>query len=200
MVSDTTLPDSEESAGTGQNIRRPRRTLWRRNRGIVPELVCQPVINNQEFLGTENALERARDLLASHDCAQILDFLATPNAIGLAPSGCAELASQVGLTFDAAVIQKVEEAHEFRKKLNVAHATYRAMTAAGQLKIAKGTWAFFDSAALHATLAGLHLPHVLRRNHFLVRMGYRDGRIVCLDLHAAASYFPLCRHPVGSVN
>ncbi len=170
------LPDSAQPAGVGRRIPRPSRTLWMRNRGIVPELVRQPVINIQEFLGAEKALQHARDLLLTHDPAQILYFLTTPNAIGLAPSGCAELASQVGLTFDAAVIQKVEEAHEFRKRLDVAHATYRGMTAAGQLKIAKGDWAFFNNAALHATR-------------------YRDKRIICLDLHSS-SYRPLCRHPV----
>jgi hypothetical protein len=121
--------------------------------------------------------------------------LTTPNAIGLPPSGCAELASQVGLTFEAAVIQKVEEAHEFRKRLDVAHATYRAMVAAGELEGAPGDWAFFDSAALHATLVGLHLPHVLRRERFLVRLSYGEGRLVCFDLHSLG-YRPLCRHPV----
>jgi hypothetical protein len=50
-----------------------------RNRGIVPEPVRQPVINNQEFLGVEKALERARDLLSTHNQVQILDFLTTPN-------------------------------------------------------------------------------------------------------------------------
>jgi hypothetical protein len=194
---DTTLPDLEQTAGAGQNIPRPRRTLWMRNRGIVPELVRQPVINIQEFLGAEKALQHARDLLSTHDPAQILDLLTTPNAIGLAPSGCAELAWQVGLTFDAAVIQKVQEVREFNTRLVAAQTMYLAMTAASQLKTAKGTWAFFDSAALHATLAGLHLPHVLQRCAFLVRLRYRNGLLVCLDLHGL-SYFPLCRHPIGS--
>jgi hypothetical protein len=50
-----------------------------RNRGIVSEPVRQPVINNQEFLGAEKALERACDLLSTHNQVQILDFLTTPN-------------------------------------------------------------------------------------------------------------------------
>ena len=195
---DTTLPDPEQTAGAGRNIPRPHRKLWPRNRGSIPQLSAQ-FPNADQFLGTEKALQHARDLLSTHDPAQILYFLTTPNAIGLAPSGCAELASQVGLIFDAAVIQKVEEAHEFRKRLNVAHATYRAMVAAGELEGAPGDWAFFDNAALHVTLLGLKLPHLLRRDRFLVRLSYRDGRIVCLDLHSS-SYGCLCRHPVDSVN
>jgi hypothetical protein len=124
---DTTLPDPEQMAGAGQNIPRPRRKLWRCNRGIVPKPVRQPVINIQEFLGAEQALQHARDLLLTHDPAQILYFLTTPDAIGLAPSQCAEMASQARLIFSSGVIREVEQAPAFDKKLAAARATYRAI-------------------------------------------------------------------------
>jgi len=188
------LPNSAQPAGVGRCIPRPCRKLWPRNRGSVPKLAAQ-FPNADQFLGTEKALQHASDLLSTHDPAQILYFLTMPNAIGLAPSGCAELASQAGLIFSSGVIRKVEQALAFDKKLAVARAAYLAMATAGELTPAKGDWAFFDSAALHATLVGLHLPHVLRRDAFLVRLRYRDKRIICLDVHSL-SYRPLCRHPV----
>jgi hypothetical protein len=141
-------------------------------------------------------LEIASDLAGQRvDHAQILQFLASPDTTGLAPKVCAELAAKVGLKFTAAEIESVEHATRFANNFASARSLYRAMVAASELKAAKGDWAFFDSAGLHATLVGLHLPHVLRRNRFLVRLSYRDGRIVCLDLHAT-TYRPLCRHPV----
>ncbi len=188
------LPNSAQPAGVGRSIPRPRRKLWRRNRVSLPQLAAQ-FPNVDQFLGTEKALQHARDLLSTYDPAQILYFLTTPTAIGLAPSGCAELASQAGLIFSSSVIREVEQALAFNKKLAVARATYLAMATTGELTLAKGDWAFFDNTALHATLVGLHLPHVLRRDQFLVRIKNRDGRIVCFDLHSLG-YRPLCRHPV----
>src|SRR6266581_6796552 len=85
-----TLPNSAQPAGVGRCIPRPRRKLWPRNRGIVPQLVRQPMINNQEFLGVEQALQRARDLLATHGYVQSLYFLTAPTVIGISPSGCAQ--------------------------------------------------------------------------------------------------------------
>ncbi len=187
-----TLPDSAQPAGIGRCVPRPRRTLWRQNRGTVPKLAAEPT-NVDQFLGIEKVLERARDMLATDGSAKILYFLT--NAIGLNPSQCAALVSQAGLTFDSTVIREVEHAHQFRKRLAVAQETYRAMVAAGELKIAKGIWGFFDSGALYAILPAIHLPHVLRRASFLVRLKYRAGRIVCLDIHGM-SYRGLCRHPV----
>src|SRR5205823_4461085 len=43
-----TLPNSAQPAGVGRSIPRPRRTLWMRNRGIVPQLVRQPPIDNEQ--------------------------------------------------------------------------------------------------------------------------------------------------------
>ncbi len=187
-----------ESAGGDIAIReipQPSRTLRRANRGSVSPLITKPTITYPaDFVGLERALEIASDLARQRvDRAQILQFLASPDTTGLAPKVCVELAAKVGLKFTAAEIESVE--HAVTNNFISARRLYRAMVAAGELGGANGEWGFFENAALHAALPGLRLPHVLRRDQFLVRIKYRNDQIVCLDLHSS-SYRPLCRHPV----
>jgi hypothetical protein len=180
---------------TGPKIPRPIRVLWQQNRGLVPAIVTAPQIGVTDFLGAEPAVRVAQELVRSHAPALVLLFLCKPEAIGLEPKRSALVAQQFGLNFAPRDIQLAESTINFDNRLHKGRATYRAMVSAGELKGANGDWTFFDDTALHATLPGLRVPHVLRRRAFLVRLIYRDGRIVCLDLHSLG-YRPLCRHPV----
>ena len=182
----------------GKTIPRPTRVLWPQNRGLVPVMVTAPQIGLTDFLGAEPAVRVAQGLVRSHAPALVLLFLCRPEAIGLEPKRSALVAQQFGLNFAPRHIQLAESTINFDNRLHKGCANYDALVNAGEIKRAAGNWSFFQDAELCLLLTGIKIPHILRRHEFLVRIFRTEsGKLRCLDLHAL-SYFPLCRHPVGS--
>jgi hypothetical protein len=185
---------------TGPKIPRPIRVLWQQNCGPVPAIVTAPQIGVTDFLGAEPAVRVAQELVRSHAPALVLLFLCKPEAIGLEPKRSALVAQQFGLNFAPRDIQLAESTINFDNRLQRGCANYNGLVNAGEIKRATGNWSFFQDAELYLLLTGIKIPHTLRRREFLLRIVRTEsGKLLCLDLHSA-SYLPLCRHPVGSVN
>jgi hypothetical protein len=181
-------------------IPRPHRVLRRANRGQIPPPLPGQPIHAKDFLGFDNALRLAGDQAKQNaHRLRILEFLGRPEATGLPLDHCASVLMKAGVVaqdFTDAEIRIVEAQAMFERRMAEGRALYQAMVSAKEIPAAHGTWAFFAGSALRQLLLGIRLPHVLRRDRFLLNLIYNQGgALACIDLHSIR-YRGLCRHPV----